>query len=210
MVNKTIEFSTGKLIINETNISFHQNRGNVNNVNTIGRENIGHMNKQSMRLLPHVDFVYIFRIAILGVALIILGFIIAMKSDMYFLVQIGCIFIIFAGFLMFSSLFIDGLLGLKVAESILLMLFGVDAYRIVVQNIFGGNNLIFLIRDDEISKIPKFEDYKLEKIHKVENTKSPETAANNIDDIEKLANLRDKGILSQEEFDLKKKQILGI
>jgi hypothetical protein len=210
MTNKTIEFSTGKLIINETNISFHQNRGNVNNVNTIARENIGHMNKQSMRLLPHSEFVYIFRMAILGVALIIIGFIVGIKTDTYLIVYLGIASIIFAGLLMFSWLWLDSLLGLKVAEPILLSLFGVDAFRIVVQNIFGGNNLIFLIRDDEISKIPKFEDYKLEKIHKVENIKSPDNTVNNIDDIEKLANLRDKGILSQEEFDLKKKQILGI
>jgi hypothetical protein len=41
---------------------------------------------------------------------------------------------------------------------------------------------------------------------------SPKSNATNsgIDDLEKLANLRDKGILTEEEFVAKKKQILGL
>jgi transgelin len=31
-----------------------------------------------------------------------------------------------------------------------------------------------------------------------------------IDDLEKLANLKDRGVISEEEFALKKKQLLGL
>ena len=43
---------------------------------------------------------------------------------------------------------------------------------------------------------------------KAETTVLPQT--NNYADLEKLAELRDKGILTEEEFDAKKRQILGI
>lgn len=210
MENKTIEFSTGKLIITEKNISFHQNIGNPHNVNTIGRENIGHTDLQDMRLLTKVDFVYCFQTAAIGLILSIVGLIIGISSNFYFILYLGLGLIFFGAFLLFSVLWLDGLLGLNVARPILLSIFGIDAIRIVVQNIYGGNNLQFFILPDEKSKIPKFEDYKRDKIYSVENVNDPQSGKNNIDDIEKLAVLRDKGILSQEEFDLKKKQILGI
>jgi len=210
MENKTIPFSTGNLIINEKNISFHLNGGNANNVNTIGRENIGHLDKQPMRLLPKADFVYCFQTAVIGVILAIVGLILGISTNFYIILYMGIALIFFGAFLLFAMLWLDGLLGLSVAKPILLSLYGVDTVRVVVQNIYGGNNLQFFVRLDEQSKIPKFEDYKLEKVYNVENAKSSETGKNNIDDIEKLAALRDKGILSQEEFDLKKKQILGI
>jgi len=39
---------------------------------------------------------------------------------------------------------------------------------------------------------------------------SNEHSASNVGDLEKLSELKDKGIISQEEFDRKKKQILGL
>lgn len=38
----------------------------------------------------------------------------------------------------------------------------------------------------------------------------PSEANTNVNDLEKLSDLKDKGIITQEEFDKKKKQILGI
>jgi len=37
-----------------------------------------------------------------------------------------------------------------------------------------------------------------------------ETKPSNLDELEKLAALRDKGIISEEEFKAKKKQLLGL
>ena len=36
------------------------------------------------------------------------------------------------------------------------------------------------------------------------------TQTSNMDELEKLARLRDKGIISEEEFEAKKKQLLGL
>lgn len=211
MENKTILFSTGRLIINDSNVSFHSNLVRVNNVNTISRENIGHQDKQKMRLLPKQEFVYIFRCFIIGTILSIVGFIFGLYSEYFIVLYIGLLFIFFACFLYFSWFWLDIMLGLKIGKPILLSLFGVDAVRVVVQNIYGGNNLQFLVRQDEQSKIPKFETFKIEKIYSVENiTKTETNEKGNLDDLERLAELLKKGIVNQEEFDLKKKQILGL
>jgi hypothetical protein len=183
----------------------------VNNVNTIHRENIGHQDKQKMRLLPKQEFVYIFRNFIIGVIISIVGFIFGLYSNYFILLYIGLALIFFAGFLYFSWMWLDTILGLNIARPIFLSLYGVDAVRVVVQNIYGGNNLQFLVRQEEQSKIPKFESFKKEKVYSVENVSNTETNKNgNLDDLEKIAELLKKGILTQEEFELKKKQILGI
>jgi hypothetical protein len=188
MEQKTITFSTGRLIINEKNISFHSNLVRVNNVNTISRENIGHLDKQKMRLLPKQEFVYIFRFFIIGTILSIVGFIFGLYSEYFIVLYIGLLFIFFACFLYFSWFWLDTMLGLKIGKPILLSLFGVDAVRVVVQNIYGGNNLQFLVRQDEQSKIPKFETFIIEKIYSVENiTKTETNEKGNLDDLERLA-----------------------
>jgi signal transduction histidine kinase len=211
MAQKTITFSTGRLIINEKNISFHSNLVRVNNVNTISRENIGHQDKQKMRLLPKQEFVYIFRFFIIGTILSIVGFIFGLYSEHFIVLYIGLLFIFFASFLYFSWFWLDTMLGLKIGKPIFLSLFGVDAVRVVVQNIYGGNNLQFLVRQDEQSIIPKFETFKIEKIYSAENiTKTETNEKGNLDDLERLAELLKKGIVTQEEFDLKKKKILGL
>ncbi len=211
MENKTIIFSTGRLVISETNISFHNNLVNLNNVNTINRENIGHQEKQKMRLLPKQEFVYIFRCFIIGTILSIVGFVFGLYSEHFIVLYIGLLFILFACFLYFSWFWLDTMLGLNVAKPIFLSLYGVDAVRVVVQNIYGGNNLQFLVRSDEQYKIPKFESFKKEKVYSVENVVNTETnQKSNLDDIERLAELLKKGILTQNEFELKKKQILGL
>ncbi len=40
--------------------------------------------------------------------------------------------------------------------------------------------------------------------------KSPSTTSSNLDDLEKLAALRDRGIINEEEFTAKKQQLLGL
>jgi len=130
---------------------------------------------------------------------------IGVSFDGFYNIGLGLFF--FGAFLLFSTIWLDAVLGLNVAKPILLLIYGVDAIRVVVQNIYGGNNLQFFVRNDEESKIPEFEKYKFEKIYSVENKNA---SSSGIDDIEKLSNLKDKGIISEEEFELKKKMILGL
>ncbi len=205
--NEKLIFSTGTLNIEDKSVTFHHNKVILDKANSINRENIGHTDIQLLRILPFVEFVYFFRLAIIGVALAIIGVILGVKIDSLFLFYIGIGFIFFAAALLFTWLWIDNLLGLKIASPILLGLFGVDACRVIVQNIYGENNLDFFVRADEKDKLPKFEIYKIEKIKQVENIPFN---SNPLDDIQKLSDLRDKNIITNEEFELKKKQILGL
>ena len=52
------------------------------------------------------------------------------------------------------------------------------------------------------------QDFILEEIK--DNPKPNQSNTSNLDEIEKLSLLKDKGILTQEEFDAKKKQLLGL
>ena len=207
MENKKIIFSTGTLNIENKSVTFHHNKVILNKANTISRENIGHTDIQLLRILPFVEFVYFFRLAIIGVLFAIIGVILGVKTDSYFLFYIGIGFIFFAAALLFTWLWIDNLLGLKIASPILLGLFGVDACRVIVQNIYGENNLDFFVRADEKDKLPKFEIYKIQKIKQEENI---QFNSNPLDDIQKLSDLRDRNIITNEEFEIKKKQILGL
>lgn len=163
-----------------------------------------------MKILTKVDFVYCFRIAAIGLIVSIVGLFLGGILENFFFLYLGLGFIFFSVFLLFSSIWLDSILGLNVANSILLYLFGVDVVRVTVQNIFGGNNLVFLVPISEKNKIPKFEDYKIDKIYSVKSSENNLRENKNLDDLEKIATLKDKGILTQEEFELKKKQILGL
>ena len=156
MFNKTINFSNGNIVIDSESVSFQQKRGFANNVNTISRSNIGNIEIQNIRILEQVDIVYCFRTALIGIIILIVGLIFLVISKILFIFYIGCGIILFSVFLLFSLLWIDGLLGINFANNILLSLYGVDAVRIVIQNNYGGNNLLFFVPLSEKSKLPKF------------------------------------------------------
>ena len=57
---------------------------------------------------------------------------------------------------------------------------------------------------EEFQELKEAIEQKLEELHK------PESSSSHLNDLEKLAELRDKGIITEEEFNAKKKQILGL
>ena len=65
------------------------------------------------------------------------------------------------------------------------------------------NSITFLRRSNE-----SFEEAKSRIEARMNEGNSPKH--NSLDDLEKLAELKSKGIITQEEFDLKKKSLLGI
>ena len=209
-MNKKIEFSTGSLIIEDSYISFHKKNVRFNNSDTISRENIGHLDKQFMRVLPNSEFVHCFQLAFIGLIITILGLFLYAYSKNLFVFYGGLAMIIFSGALLFVFLYLDKILGLRIATPILYSLFGVDAYRIIVQNIYGGDNLQFLIKKEELTLLPDFLELKKYKAESQTNQNETNTKNNIYDDIIKLGDLRDNGLISNEEFELKKKQILGI
>lgn len=215
-MKEIITFRTGDLIIEDNYISFHKKNVRFNNSDTISRENIGHVDKQSMRVLPNSEFVHCFQLAFIGLIITILGLFVFVYSKNLLVFYGGLVMIIFSGALLFVFLYLDKILGLRLATPILYSLFGVDAYKIIVQNIYGGDNLQFFIKKEELSLLPDFLEFKKDKIYKTETqtnqNQGNETNTNNnaYEDIFKLGALRDSGLISNEEFELKKKQILGI
>lgn len=83
---------------------------------------------------------------------------------------------------------------------------GTEAKGALLQATQDENTVVFTHK-----QLPEFEKLKSE-IEKRMNasTDVASGASSNLDELEKLAGLRDKGIISSEEFDLKKKQLLGI
>ena len=205
MENKTISFSTGNLTINDKFISFCQNNNNfIKSESTISRENIGHTDKQILKILHHSSLIYIFRIAlfcvILGVVAILLG------EKFFFIAKIAAYIFIIDCLVFLPLMYVDVLLGVSILKTILLTMFGVDCYKIVIHNAIDGNNLVFFIGKNEISKLPNFEDYKITKVHNVGKTYNEK---DNFNDIQKLALLKEKGLISQQEFEKLKIEILG-
>lgn len=74
-------------------------------------------------------------------------------------------------------------------------------------NLKGASANVVLIQPGSMSKAKKLQEY-------VASYKSkatvPQQRSSSIEELEKLAELKEKGIITQEEFDAKKKQILGI
>jgi len=83
---------------------------------------------------------------------------------------------------------------------------GSEAKSGTTEAAFDENTVTF-----QINKNKLFEELR-EKVEVIigNNTPSfPATSSTDIDQLEKLANLKDKGVISQEEFEAKKKQLLG-
>ena len=206
MENKKIEFSNGYLEIEKERISFHHKRGLNRNVNTIARYNIGNVEIQNMRVLDGPTLIYIFRTALFGIIFFIIGLIVAFTSKLTLFLWVGNGLIIFSVFMLFSYFIIEVILGIHFVTRFFMRIYGVDATRIVIQNLSGGNNMLFFVHEKEKDKLPKFKDLKTEKIDTVQIVNQK----NDIDDLAKLGELLKSGLITQEDFDKKKNQILGI
>ena len=57
---------------------------------------------------------------------------------------------------------------------------------------------------------PNYADFCIKCGNALNNGSSSITKVNNLEDLEKLAELKEKGIITEEEFQAKKKQILGL
>lgn len=76
-------------------------------------------------------------------------------------------------------------------------------------NLKGASANVVLIQPGSMSKAKTLQEYVATYKSKSKVTVSQQNSSN-IEDLEKLAELKEKGIITQEEFDAKKKQILGI
>ena len=75
----------------------------------------------------------------------------------------------------------------------------------------GSDANVVLIQPGNMKKAKEIQEYVMKyKMKSPEQATTPTPAGNNLDSLEQLDELQKKGIITQEEFDIKKKQILGI
>lgn len=207
MDNENILFNTGTLMITDNAVTFQSKSGSsVLDSNSILRENIGSVDTQDIKVLPHVDIVYAFRIAIVGVLLLGGGLILALHYDFNLIAVVGIVCIVLAAILWFFAIWGLLIFGRNITAGFLLYFFGVDCTRVTVKSIYGNSDLNFLVDITEKSKIPNLMVYKLEK----NNVMMSNRTVSGIDDLEKLLEYYNKNLITKKEYDLKRKQILGL
>lgn len=78
-------------------------------------------------------------------------------------------------------------------------------------NLKGAAANVVLIQPGNMGKAEKLQQYVAEYHVKSQRpTSTSSSSASGLDDLEKLASFLEKGIITQEEFELKKKEILGL
>lgn len=121
----------------------------------------------------------------------------------------GCV-LMGISFLAFLFTVVDSFLELGVTNNIINNYFSNRGYHVVIGN-RSGNNIDFITELDEINLIKELESkiYELKK-STVKQGNSAQTQNSNLDELKKLAELLNAGIIDQVEFDQKKKQWLEL
>jgi hypothetical protein len=209
--NDTKNFAYCVMMYDSMNLHVSSHNKNMNQ--SVRREDIESVNSFYNVYLNKLPFQYCFRMAAIGV----LGFILA--GVMYFnnigfwkvLIWLSWGFFVGGTLMLFIDIFIDGFFGLKIAYRFFANILGHKGYNIVVKNKSGNNVLEFFAEESEKSQITNFiKSLKKESINEVKN---PVVFENNNDKfikIEKLAELHMQGLLSDEEFQKMKSQLLDI
>ncbi len=185
------------------------NSYNKSNTQAINRKDIGTFSSEYIIQLANV-FTYSLRFFLTGFVLIIFSIIISvigyeLISDIFTVIS----YIIFGlSVILWLISVLDAMIGSRIGYNLLSPFFGSKGNRIIVKNTNSVNALEFLIGGDEVKKFKEF--IEEAKVVSSDTTSNSNNTTNNLDELEKLANLRDKGIITEEEFSTKKKSILNL
>lgn len=211
-MGKQIAFTTGILNVSEDKISFASKVSDIPNNQTLKRSLIGGITNQSFVYLPRMTFQYGFRFGFGGLLAVIISalFYNTLPSFLSFVLQYGGILsLIFGLGLIIIDVAIDGLFGTNIALSILQSMFGVKGQLITISNANGGKGIEFCIPQNELSRTTQIESLKIEEQLTQNQTVIIEKKSD-FGDLEKLAELKEKGIITEEEFNKKKADLLGL
>lgn len=121
----------------------------------------------------------------------------------------GCV-LMGISFLAFLFTVVDSFLELGVTNSIISNYFSNKGYYVTIGNKSGNNiELIAQLEDLELIKQLESKIYELKK-SAVKNDAPAQQQNSNLDELKKLAELLNAGIIDQAEFDQKKKQLLEL
>lgn len=201
----TIEFIKDKIIASATNYS--------NTINFKNLDNFRYNDYQENRITT---------VGLLSRALAISFFLMIFNKVLSFQNPNTSDILFYSGLLLFVLTFIsffifmlDVFLEFRFFDSIILKFFSNKGYLVIIGN-NSGNNIEFYATLDDLKLINELES----KVYEIK--KNSEDVLNSADkivsinkenylvELEKLNELLQSGIINQEDFDLKKKQILGI
>ena len=201
----TIEFIKDKIIASATNYS--------NTINFKNLDNFRYNDYQENRITT---------VGLLSRALAISFFLMIFNKVLSFQNPNTSDILFYSGLLLFVLTFIsffifmlDVFLEFRFFDSIILKFFSNKGYLVIIGN-NSGNNIEFYATLDDLKLINELES----KVYEIK--KNSEDGLNSADkivsinkenylvELEKLNELLQSGIINQEDFDLKKKQILGI
>jgi hypothetical protein len=195
-----INFKTGLLKVTDDSISLQWNGNNV----SMYRWQIGKVDVVTSKELNHQPFIYGFRLGGISIGFVILTFI--FKSHLFEWVSL--ISVILAIIIVFGDLIL-GLFGINIIHNILLNFLGQNSTKVRIQNT-SGQDIEFYILPSEKTKARSIVDLRIEK-YIDEKPKTDDTTNHDaISQIEKLYSLKEKGIITEEEFEKKKSKLLDI
>lgn len=205
MINKTIEFNTGNIIVDNKNIVFKSHNG-FDKSQSLERIYFGAVNYEEYNYVKLSPFNYGLRFFIIGGLTSIVSLIIQAFNEISLLNAIYWLSVLLAVFGAFIALIdgvFDALFGTRIAKNICSNLFGVKGYKVNIQNTSGGDHVEFLINPDELEKAKELLKFKQNQ----ESTKSELSIS--LQELNDMLELKKKGVLNDEEFTRLKNQLLN-
>lgn len=200
MAIKTFEFASGIIEVTDEKITFRSTIRDLGQFQSMERYNMGYINTEEFSYLG----IRPVQVALRSILFGIITAIIAVIADSEVFSAVGVVMIIF-GFLLFNmTLWVDGFLGTRFGYRLCTYLFGSKLHKITIQNNSGGEHILFYVALEQLDEAKKLEVYKIKEKPAVQARNS------SIDDLEKISELYKKGILTEDEFTQKKKQLLNL
>ncbi|NMH26530.1 SHOCT domain-containing protein [Flavobacterium silvaticum] len=202
METKTIPFASGSIEVTDSKISFRSAVKDIKQFQSMERHNMGHVNSEQYTYLGIMPIQLALRSLLFGVMLAV----IAIAADIQFFSVVGVAAIVF-GLVTFNlDLWVDGFLGTRFGYQLCAYFFASKGHKITIQNNSGGDHIVFYVALEQLDEAMKLESYRI--------TERPDTnpvqPIGGIHDLEKINELYQKGILTEEEFTQKKKQLLNL
>lgn len=202
METKTIPFASGSIEVTDDKISFRSVVKDIKQFQSMERHNMGHVNSEQYTYLGIMPIQLALRSLLFGVVLAV----IAIAANIQFFSVIGVAAIVF-GLVTFNlDLWVDSFLGTRFGYRLCAYFFASKGHKITIQNNSGGEHILFYVALDQLDEAMKLESYRI-KEKPAANSPSP---IGGIHDLEKISELYQKGILTEEEFTQKKKQLLNL
>ncbi|VXB18730.1 hypothetical protein FLAVO9AF_120024 [Flavobacterium sp. 9AF] len=196
MVVRKINFGNGYINVTEDTVSYYLG----NSHQSIDRKCIGTIKSNKKTFLLKNSWTYSLRIVFFGVIALIFSLI----TSISFLTYVGIAICVY-GFLAYLIFILFSMLGMhQISNFLIEIIFGVRGYEVMIENTCGGKNILFNIHKEDKNKVNSIEQYRLDKTI-IEDKKD-----NPLEELEKLSELFNKGILTEEEFNAKKKILLNL